>query len=328
MKQSLVTLILLVLISIACGSSAPTAAPISVPPTVAQPTVAPPTLARPSATVDPALVEVTLTFVNDSGVPLDYYWVNFSAQEEKYGTLQASRTAELSTSFEHLWRIRDQAGNLVMEYSVTKDSQQTVTIEGDAVAAADPVAAELSSQVQKLSDEGRISTTDGTYIKLEDFSEDMAQIGFLTYWYFDFELEHFVLSAHVKWSTALDTSDTSGCGIVFGLEETGAYQDYYGVILDKSRIYFTYTKSGYYYELGKTSGTGRLSFGNPAEADLILLVYDKRAFVYVDDEFIGEYTLSNDKPLEGKFGFGLISGTNRDYGTRCEISNAGIWSLK
>lgn len=185
----------------------------------------------------------------------------------------------------------------------------------------------LLSQVQMFKDDGLISSTSGEYIELDDFREEFAQIGYLTYWYFNFELEHFVFNADVKWSTAMDTSDTSGCGIVFGLQEKGTYYDYYGVVLDKSRIYFTITKSKYYYELGKTRGTGRLDFGNPAEAELTLLVYDNRAFVYVDDEFIGEYTLSMDRELRGKFGFGIISGTNRDYGTRCEISNPRIWEL-
>ncbi len=131
-----------------------------------------------------------------------------------------------------------------------------------------------------------------------------------------------------NWRTAMDTSDTSGCGVVFGLVEKTNNNEYYGVVLDKSRVFFSIAKSGYYYELGKTRGTGRLDFGNPAEAELTLLVYDNQAYVYVDNNFIGEYTLSNDKELRGKFGFGVISGTNRDYGTWCEVTNPRIWELK
>ena len=320
MKQGLTPIILLVLISFACGSSAPTAAPTSVPPTVA-----PPTLARPSATVDPALVQVTLTFVNDSGVPLDYYWVNLSAEEEKYGTIQAGRTAELSTSFEHLWRIRDQAGNLVMEYSVTKDAQQTVTIEGDAVTAADPVAADLSAEVQKFKEEGRIPTADGEYIKLEDFSQTFSQLTYYQAYPTGINLENFVFSGHFKWSTAIATSDVSACGILFAGQPDSSD---YAVFLDKSRVYFSSSTATAYSEVGKTSGTGRVNFGNPAEADFSLIVYQTHAYVYVDGQFIGEYTLSSSKPLKGAFGYGIISGTNKDFGTSCEITNAGIWSLK
>ena len=186
---------------------------------------------------------------------------------------------------------------------------------------------DLFSTVQMFNDEGLIPSTSGRYKILEDFDEQLAQIGWLQYTYFPGPVKHFVFNAHVSWQTAIDTSDTSGCGIVFGVEEKGNSNEYYGVVLDKSRIYFTITKSGYYYELGKTRGTGRLDFGNPAEAELTLLVYDNRAFVYVDDNFIGEYTLSIDKELRGKFGYGIISGTNKDYGTRCHITNSRMWQL-
>ncbi len=187
---------------------------------------------------------------------------------------------------------------------------------------------DLFSQVQLFKDEGLIPSTSGEYIELDTFSKNIAKIGWLQYWFFDdVEVEHFIFTAHAKWRTAIDTSDVSGCGIVFAVEEKENNNEYYGVVFDKSRIYFSIAKSGYYYELGKTRGTGLLNFGNPADADVTILVYDNHAYIYVDDEFIGEYTLSESKQLRGYFGFGLISGTNKDYGTNCHITNSRIWSL-
>ena len=183
---------------------------------------------------------------------------------------------------------------------------------------------ELFTKVQEFKDEGLIPDTSGEYAEIEDFREEFSQLGWYQSWIYNFEVEHFVFVAHLKWSTAAETSDISGCGVVFGQQEDSSD---YAVFLDKSRVYFTSSTPSFYSELGKTRGTGRLSFGNPAEADLALLVYDKRAFVYVDDEFIGEYTLSQDEPLRGHFGYGIISGTNRDYGTRCEVSDARMWDL-
>jgi hypothetical protein len=317
MKQGLAAIILFMLISIACGFSASAAAPTSVPPTLASPT-----LVLPTSTVD---TSVTLTFENNSGVPVDYYWVNLSGEEEKYGTINSGRSVELSTNFEHVWRIRDQTGNLVMEYSVTKDARQIVTIAAEAIVAADPVAADLSAQVQTFKDEGRIPTIDGEYIKLEDFNQTFSQLGFYQPYPTGINLENFVFSGHFKWSTAMATSDVSACGIVFAGQTDNSG---YAVFLDKSRVYFSSSTATTYSELGKTSGTGRVSFGNPAEADFSLVVYRTHAYVYVDGQFIGEYTLSSSKPLKGTFGYGIISGTNKDYGTSCEITNAGIWSLK
>lgn len=186
---------------------------------------------------------------------------------------------------------------------------------------------DIFSDVEKFKSEGLIPSTKGDYSALEGFSETFAQRGYLQYAYFDFNVKHFVYKAHVSWSTAGETGDTSGCGIVFGVNQKGNGNNYYGVVLDKTRIFFSSTYAGYYYDMGKTRGTGKVSFGNPAEADLTLLVYDYKANVYVNDEFIGEYTLSKDRELEGKFGYGIISGTNKDYGTRCTITESRIWEL-
>lgn len=186
---------------------------------------------------------------------------------------------------------------------------------------------DLIADAQKFKDEGIIASTNGMYRELDDYENTFAQIGWLTYDYFDFTARHFLYKAHVRWSTAQDTNDTSGCGIVFAVNPKKNSDEYYGVVLDKSRVFFSYARGGYYYDLGKTRGTGRLNFGNPAEADLTLLVYNYKAYVYVNDEFIGEYTLRKDMELRGKFGYGVISGTNRDYGTRCEITKSRMWML-
>jgi hypothetical protein len=186
---------------------------------------------------------------------------------------------------------------------------------------------DLFSEVQKYKDEGLIPTTKGQYTVLDDYNEAFAMRGFLNYQYFGFTVKNFVYKAHVEWSTADTTSETSGCGIVFAVQQKGDNNDYYGVVLDKSRIYFSTTYGGYYYDMGKSRGTGKLNFGNPAVADFTLVVFDYKAFVYVDNEFIGEYTLSKDRELSGKFGYGIISGTNHDYGTRCKITNSRIWKL-
>ena len=186
---------------------------------------------------------------------------------------------------------------------------------------------DIFSQVQKFVDEGLLPDTKGKFRKLDDFDQSVAKIGWLQYWYFGFKVENFILKAHVEWRTATETLDTSGCGIVFALQKKSKNDDYYGVIIDKSRVEFTTTENGYYYKVAKTRGTGVLHFGNPATANLTLLVYDSKAYVYVDDEFIGEYTLAKSKDLNGRFGYGIISGTNHNYGTHCKITDARMWEL-
>ena len=46
----------------------------------------------------------------------------------------------------------------------------------------------------------------------------------------------------------------------------------------------------------------------------------------VDGELIGEYTLSQSKPLRGDLALTVLSGTNKDYGTRCEVTDLRVWT--
>jgi hypothetical protein len=134
------------------------------------------------------------------------------------------------------------------------------------------------------------------------------------------------MSAHFKWSSAYRNADTSGCGFIFAGQENN---DHYAVFLDRSKILFVETRSPFYNPVGLTRGTGRVKFDNPAdhpaEADFTLIVRDAYAYVLVDDELVGEYTLAQSKVLKGKLGLALLSGTNKDYGTRCEMTNLHLW---
>ena len=93
---------------------------------------------------------------------------------------------------------------------------------------------------------------------------------------------------------------------------------------------FISVETGYYYEpFSPTRGTGRVNFDNPAdhpvEADFTIIVKGAYAYVLVDEELVGEYTLSESKILRGELGLALLSGTNKDYGTRCEMTNLHTW---
>jgi hypothetical protein len=48
-------------------------------------------------------------------------------------------------------------------------------------------------------------------------------------------------------------------------------------------------------------------------------------YVLVDGEIVGEYTLSQSRVLTGGIGVTLLSGTNADYGTRCEMTDIHAW---
>jgi hypothetical protein len=179
----------------------------------------------------------------------------------------------------------------------------------------------FNAEAQKYFDLGYLSSPDGKFTELDDFREDWAQLGWYRRWELNVHPSDFYMKAHFKWSSAYRNADISGCGFAFAIQENG---DHYAVFLDRSKVYFVET-AYYYSPIGPTSGTGRVKFENPfekpAEADFTILVKDHSAYVLVDDELVGKYTLSQSMDLKGKLGYTLLSGTNKDYGTRCEMTD-------
>jgi len=192
----------------------------------------------------------------------------------------------------------------------------------------DVVATQRIDEFQSLLDSfvelGYIETSEGKLTELPLFKEEWAQLGWYRWWPYDVVSSDFVFKAHLKWSTALKTSDESGCGFIFGIQEN---DDHYAVFLDKSRILFLMARGENVYLVGKTRGSGRADFGNPAEADFAVAVKGQSAFVSVNGE-VTEYTLSADQVSRGEYGASVLSGTNKDYGTRCEMTDVMFWTQK
>jgi len=184
---------------------------------------------------------------------------------------------------------------------------------------------DFSALLDTFAGKGYLEETAGKIVALDPFEQEWAQLGWYRWWiYDDTKLSDFVFASHFSWSSAAESSDISGCGIVFGIQEN---DDHYAVFLDNSRIAFAMHRGRYSYEVGKTRGSGRVSFENPAEADFAVAVSGRNAYVSVDGE-ITEYTLSADQSTDGKFGYTLWSGTNRDYGTRCMMIDPMRWTPK
>ncbi len=189
---------------------------------------------------------------------------------------------------------------------------------------------EFYTQVQDYYTKGYLSSNSGNYFKLEDFSQEWPQINWYQWWLINRYAADFVINAHFKWSTASPTPEDSGCGFIFALQKN---DNHYAVFLDKTRIVFLENRvingqrGG--YEVGKTRGTGRVNIvGDPSEADFSLAVNGNLAYITVNNEFVGEYTLSQDSTMLGQLGYTLLSGTNKDYGTRCEMTNVKLWVIK
>ncbi len=190
--------------------------------------------------------------------------------------------------------------------------------------AATQKADEILAEAKEYVEYGYLSSATGDFEEYDDFREEWAQLGWYRRFQFNEHAHNFFMSAHVKWSSAYRSADISGCGFVFAAQENG---DHYAVFLDRTQVLMLYADpvAGFSRRVNVTSGTGRVKFDNPfdkpAEADFTLIVNDIYAYVLVDGEMIGKYTLSRSKDLDGNLGLTLLSGTNKDFGTRCEMTD-------
>jgi hypothetical protein len=189
---------------------------------------------------------------------------------------------------------------------------------------------EWNAEAQTYFEAGYLSTANGVITKFGDFKKEWAKLGWYRQWHLDqYRVgNHFYMSAHFKWASAYRSADLSGCGFTFAGQRNG---DHYAVFLDRSKVLFAQTEEHYSF-MGPTRGTGRVKFGNPydqpVEADFTLIVKEAYAYVLVDGELVGEYTLSSQKVVPGIIGLTLLSGTNKDFGTRCEMTNVHLWAPK
>jgi hypothetical protein len=183
---------------------------------------------------------------------------------------------------------------------------------------------ELNAEAQAFYDKGYLAKTDGKFTELDDFSYDWAQLGWYNWLPLKDSASDFFLSAHFKWDSAFKNSDISGCGFIFDLQPN---KDHYAVFLDRMKVFFLITDHalGFSKPVSPTRGTGRVKFDYPAQADFTLIVKGAYAYVLVDNEVVGEYTLAQSRSLNGGLGLTVLSGTNKDYGTHCEMTNLHLW---
>lgn len=216
----------------------------------------------------------------------------------------------------------------------TKTKRPTSTPKPSATpnVAATQAREKILADLQEFVDKGYITSMDGELVNLDKHFREMAKINYLSFSKagYDAAVENFVFFGDIAWVSAgpVNFPEYSGCGFAYRVNSDVGF---YTALLTNDSVYMSYCdqstkKCG---RLGTTKGSGKLDFDNPAEATMTLVVNEDHAYVMVNGKFIGEYTLFKDKLREpGAVMYGMISGTNRDYGTRCEITNPSLWIVK
>jgi hypothetical protein len=139
---------------------------------------------------------------------------------------------------------------------------------------------------------------------------------------FDFAPVNFLAVADVDYGSASNSirQSSTGCGYVFS-----SYQDWGNYILftlDKE-VRLTLSYSGKWDGMAHHKDT-TLDLPSPnGKARILLAVEDKHLTFAVN----GKIMLDQDVTLGGdfgNFGYALLAGTNKDYGTRCSFTNSVV----
>lgn len=185
------------------------------------------------------------------------------------------------------------------------------------------------SQIQDYYEKGYLDTQEWRLTRIDDFNADWARIDWFQSWLLGESAENnFIFSANYKWSSDTKTPNQSGCGLIFGIH-SGNY--YYVVFLANTEIIFStidLDPASSYVRLGVTRGTGRVDISEPTEADFTIIVQNQYSYVIVNDKVVGEYTLPKNLHTNGSLAASVLSGTNKGYGTRCEMTEIRLWEPK
>jgi hypothetical protein len=184
----------------------------------------------------------------------------------------------------------------------------------------------MADLVHQLYEDNYIGSTQGKYIRLNDYEESFAQINWVTPRFTDITLSNFVLRSNIAWKTAKEGANIrySGCGFWFGVDQD--VENFHEVMLalDGNVRFNRCLNDCSYMSPLASSFFGKIDYmeGN---ADVILIVEGGTIQYFVDGEQI--FIRRDQKKLTGYLAYAISSGTNADFGTRCIFTDTEIWSL-
>ena len=207
---------------------------------------------------------------------------------------------------------KDGGTELVVKIYYAGDVYQPETVSGYSQSAEN----EFQNLVAYLKQSGVIPESNGNFRYHEDYENEWAYIKWYQWEGFD-EAKNFVISADLEWHSASNTPNfaDAGCGFVLRAEDTN--NNLYTALNMDGKVHF-----GGIYE-GSWLGYKSFSYGSHStkgKAQLVVVADNGTISAYVDGSFIGQQT-NVAINRSGSLAFSTWSGTNMDYGTRCNFRN-------
>ena len=169
--------------------------------------------------------------------------------------------------------------------------------------------------LDELEEDGVIEP-DGHLTYYGDYEDEWAQINYYQ-WLTFAHTSRFVFSANIAWESASATPNNfiSGCGVVFNSASGNANHLLASIRMD-GFVYIDGIRN--YSELSY----GKYGYGRPStkgSADFVLVVNEDKAAVYLDGQRLVQK--ANLAIMGDGVAIATLSGTNKDFGTRCNYKD-------
>ncbi len=207
----------------------------------------------------------------------------------------------------------------------TSQANAQLTIEA-AIQQKTQTASSMQTLVTRLYEGDFLTSTAGSYEKLDDHTEAWAQINWLRVNpMYSVQVKDFVLKLRIGWESATTTNNftDSGCGIAFRIDDDFRYYTYF-LSLDKKLSYWRNMQDSPYVTLSKRY------FGeyDHMQDSRIIIITAEGPILQVFDENLNRIDMREDGKLESGFlGYTLSSGESKSFGTRCSFTEMELWRL-
>jgi hypothetical protein len=243
---------------------------------------------------------------------------DMAATQVAQSTADAQATKDVRTTRHAATRTQLQSERLATETLQKEKALKTAQVKQ---ATSTAQIAGFYQVIEKLQAEGVLGDTKGELYQLDDYTRSEAQINYLFWEPTEYDATNFVFAAKMDWSSAsmIANWDASGCGLVFGLKSHSQYNfSYLGLdgFVYSSRLTNDVWKPLAYKRWGKPD----LPDG---QAHFMMTVWEKHIQIYINDALVSSMQDGGYTP--GDIALSVVSGTNKDWGTRCNFSDVMLY---
>lgn len=168
----------------------------------------------------------------------------------------------------------------------------------------------------------------GPLHRINDFDESWAQRGWYQWWSFGYDMADFVFITHIEWQLPTTRAlNQTGCGFVFRVDDNNHhllifYEVHGNAVLGQMK------PSG--YQDVETAWTlpdleQSITLEDSGSADFMVIAEQEMVTAYINGVKTQRWVVA---PLEsGDIGYTLLSGTNKDFGIACQMTDTRIYEL-